>query len=162
MKRAQHRPTHRPLYSWFDVMMASPTEPMDEARRQHQLTCMWAGLAALETEPEPSTNDWRVCSDAVNLLETLVLQGYVQDSSGLLMDAITALALAGKRHRKGLPLRLDGPGMAALRAALLDYTELLATLPHRTMVQCHIATERRIYAIHSGRKQPHDVELIDI
>lgn len=162
MKRAQQHRPHRTFYSWFDVMMASPTEPMDEARRQHQLTCMWAGLAALETAPEPTTNDWRVCSDAVNLLETLVTQGQVQDSSGLLMDAITALAMAGKRHRQGLPLRLDGPGMAAVRAVLLDYTEIVATLPHRTMVLSHIATERRIRAIHSGRKQPHDIEVIDL
>ena len=156
------RPHHRPLYSWFDVLMASDTEPMDEARRQHQLTCMWTGLAALETAPEPTTNDWRVCSDAVNLLETLVTQGYVQDSSGLLMDAITALAMAGKRYRQGHALRLDGPGIAAVRAVLVDYSEILATLPHRAMVQCHIATERRIHAIHSGRKQPHDVEVIDL
>lgn len=143
--------------------MASPTEPMPEAKRLHHLGIMWAGLAALQTEATPTTDHWRVVSDAVNLMETLVRQGKLADESGLLDDAVAALANAGKRHLKtGAAIRLDGPGIAATRAVLHDYEAALHGLSHRAMLQCHLATERRIRAIHSGKAQPHDVEVVDL
>jgi hypothetical protein len=124
---------------------------------------MWQGLRALETDASPTTNDWRVCSDAVNLMETLVLEmGVCTDASGLLNDAVTALALAGKRHRAGNQLRMDGSGIQAVRAVLEDYATLLDQLPHRTVVRCHRLTEQRIRNILRGKAQPHDVEIIDL
>lgn len=149
-------------YSALDILMASPTEPTPADKRRHQLSRMWQGLAALETAPTPSTNDWRVCSDAVNLLETLVDMGVCEDSSGLLMDAITALAQAGQRHMKGQPLRLSGHGMQAVRAVLEDYAAVLEQIPHRTALEAHRRTERRIHEISSGRRRPHDVEVMNL
>lgn len=152
----------KPTYTMLDEMIASPTEPTLPATRRHQLTRMWEGLRSIELAPAPSTEDWRVCSDAVNLMETLVSMGEVEDSSGLLNDAITALALAGKRHLKGGAIRLDALGIQAVRAILEDYAAVLALLPARTMVSCHRKTERRLRDILAGKKQPHDVEVIDI
>lgn len=149
-------------YSLLDVMMASPVEPLPDSHRVHQLTRMYGGLHAIETAPEPTTDDWRVCSDAVNLMETLVDMGIVEDSSGLLMDAITALALAGKRHRAGGPIRLDAPGIKAVRAVLEDYAAVLDQVPARTMLQAHRQTEKRIHEILQGRKRPHDCEVMDL
>ena len=98
-------------YTLFDVMLASPSEPLQEHLRRHQLTRMHGGLEAMEKAPSPTTEDWRVVSDAVNLMETLVNNGpwldcdgdsvEITDASGLLADAITALAMAGKRHKAG-------------------------------------------------------------
>lgn len=148
------------IYSMFDELMASPMEPLATEKRQHQLLRMYQGLASLETSPEPSTEDWRLCSDAVNLMETLVLEMKVcEDTTGLLMDAITALAKAGQRSKAGGVIRLDGAGMQALRAVLSDYADLLEMLPARTMVRCHRLTEKRIHDILEGRKRPHDVEI---
>jgi hypothetical protein len=63
---------------------------------------MYEGLAAMEKAPSPTTDDWRVVSDAVNLMETLIETMQVcEDSSGLLMDAITAMAHAGRRNLAG-------------------------------------------------------------
>jgi hypothetical protein len=149
-------------YNILDEMLASPTQPTPERSRVHQLTVMWQGLQAIETAPNPTTNDWRVCSDAVNLMETLVVQGVVEDASGLLIDAITALAMAGKRHVAGGHIRLDALGIQAVRAVLEDYAACLDALPHRTMVRCHRATERRIREILKGRMKPHDVEVVDL
>jgi len=59
-------------YTIMDELMASPTHPLPEKSRLHQLTVMWQGLAALETAPHPTKNDWRVVSDAVNLMETFI------------------------------------------------------------------------------------------
>lgn len=159
MKKKRH-PNLVKQYTMLDEMMASPTEPLSAEKRQHQLLRMYQGLASLETSPEPSTEDWRLCSDAVNLMETLVLEMKVcEDTTGLLMDAITALAKAGKRHMAGGPIRLDGAGIQAVRAVLSDYADVLEVLPARTMVRCHRLTEKRIHDILEGRKRPHDVEI---
>lgn len=148
------------IYSIFDELMASPTEPLATEKRQYQLLRMYEGLRALEIAPEPSTEDWRVVSDAVNLMETLILEMKIcEDTSGLLMDAITAMAKAGQRHMAGGHIRLDGAGIQAVRAVLSDYADVLEVLPARTMVRCHRLTEKRILDILHGRLRPHDVEI---
>jgi len=76
------------------------------------------------------------------------------------MDAITALAEAGKRHTQGKPLRLSGAGIQAVRAVLEDYASAIDVLPARTMIRAHRLTERRLIGIMAGRKMPHDVEII--
>jgi hypothetical protein len=144
-------------YTMLDAMLASPTEPMSEKQRRHQLTRMWSGLAGLETSAEPTRDDWAVCSDAVNLMETLIQTGKVEDGGGLLMDAITALAQAGQRSFAGKPIRLDGAGMQAVRAILEDYAMVLESLPARTMIHCHRLTEQRLQSILRGHKKAHDV-----
>jgi len=152
------------MYTLLDELMASPSEPLPEAWRTHQLTRMYDGLRQLETAAEPKPDDWRVVSDAVNLVETLVLEMKVcQDENNLLMDAITALAVAGQRNkREGKPIRLDGPGIQAVRSILQDYSDLLSTLPARTMIRCHRLTEKRIRDILKGRRRPHDVEICNL
>lgn len=162
-KSGKRKQPQRPkTYTVFDELLASPTEPMPAEYRTHQLTRMYEGLHSLEKADQPGTDDWRVVSDAVNMLETLVVEMKVcDDDSGLLMDAVRALAVAGQRHkREGKPIRLDGPGIQAVRAVLASYAELLEVLPARTMYRCHRLTEKRIHAILAGRTRPHDVEII--
>ena len=149
-----------PTYTQLDVMLASSTEPMPEPKRRHQLTRMWGGLAAIERAAAPSTDDWRVCSDAVNLMESLVAAGWVDDAQGLLADAVQALAQAGRRHLAGHAIRLDAAGIQAVRAVLEDYATALAQIDHRSMLYAHRATEARIWEIQRGRKRPHDVEVM--
>jgi len=153
---------HQSTYSVLTELFASPTAPMPAASRLHQLTRMWQGLVAMETATKPTTDDWRVVSDAVNLMETLAELGYVRDTDGLLLDAIAAMAMAGKRHTAGQNLRLDGQGIQAIRGVLEDYAQALEQLSHRTMVQCHRLTEKRIREILNGRKRAHDIEVVDL
>jgi hypothetical protein len=163
-KSGKRKPAARRLmsYTHWDELMASASEPLPQDHRTYQLTRMYQGLHALETDAEPGTEDWRVVSDAVNMLETLVVEMQVcEDASGLLMDAIRGLALAGQRNkREGKPIRLDGPGIQAVRSVLANYAELIDVLPARTMIRCHRLTEKRIHAILDGRKRPHDVEIV--
>lgn len=160
MKRAKP-PTKATTYTWFDALMASPTEPMPQEKRHYQLIRMWQALADIEKAPAPTTEDWRVVSDAVNLVETLVVDMKIcEDASGLLNDAVAAMASAGRRYRQHGTIRLDATGIQAVRAVLEDYAAALDILPHRTMVQCHMRTEKRIRAIFDGKKQPHDVEVM--
>lgn len=159
MKR-KPKPTYIYTYTQWDLLLASPTEPMPEASRRHQLTRMWGGLAAIERGANPSTDDWRVCSDAVNLMESLVTAGWVQDAHGLLADAVQALALAGRRHLAGGAIRLDAAGIQAVRGVLEDYAAALEQIDHRSMLFAHRRTEARIREIHAGRKRAHDVEVM--
>lgn len=159
MKR-KPKPNYLYTYTQWDLLFASPTEPMPEASRRHQLTRMWGGLVAIERGAQPSTDDWRVCSDAVNLMESLVTAGWVDDAQGLLTDAVQALAQAGRRHLAGHAIRLDAAGIQALRAVLEDYAAALEQIDHRSMLYAHRMTEARIREIHAGRKQPHDVEVM--
>lgn len=159
-------------YTLVDELLASPRAPLPDKSRMHQLTVMWQGLAAMETGANPTNNDWRVVSDAVNLMETFVNNGPwpdctgalydIPDPTGLLNDAVKALALAGQRKWAGGALRLDGPGIQAARAVLENYADLLDVLPHRTVVRCHRMTERRMLKIMHGIKQAHDVEVMAI
>lgn len=148
-------------YTMMDELLASPRTPLPERARLHQLTKMWQGLAAMETSTTPTNNDWRVVADAVNLMETLVKDMAIcEDATGLLPDAVRALALAGQRKWAGGALRLDGPGIQAVRAVLENYADLLALLPHRVVVQCHRITERRMRKIMHGVRQPGDVQVV--
>lgn len=150
-------------YNLIDELMASPSDPLPLAKRSHQVTRMLEGLASIERADAPSTEDWRLCSDAVNLMETLVVEQKVaEDAQGLLSDAIAALAAAGRRHQGGMPIRLDGPGIRAVRAVLEDYAALLDVLPARTVIRAHRLTERRIAAILAGRRRPHDIEVLQL
>lgn len=171
-KRKQPKTVYVYRYTLMDVIMASPSIPLPEELRRHQLTRMHGGLEAMEKAPAPTTDDWRVVSDAVNIMETLVNNGpwldcdgdpvEITDASGLLQDAVTAMAMAGKRHKSGGNIRLDGSGIQAVRAVLEDYRDLLEALPARTMIKAHRETERRIHEILAGKKKPHDVEIMDL
>lgn len=160
MKRRQRQ--QAPTYTLIDELAASPTEPLPAAFRVNQLTRMWQGLAALETAPAPTKDDWRVVSDAVNLMESLVEMQALDDGQGLLQDAVAGMALAGKRAMRGATIRLDGPGIRAVRAILEDYAEAIAVLPARVMMRAHRKTEARIREITTGRRRPHDVEVVDL
>ena len=162
-RRKHAAPVFVYTYSPIDLLLASPTEPMPLTFRTHQLSKMHEGLRAMQRDAQPTTEHWRVCSDAINLMETLVLDMQVAtDPGGLLNDAVTAMALAGNRHRSHGQIRLDGPGIQAVSAVLDDYAALLDVLPERVVKAAHRRTEQRLQDILKNRQQPNDVEVIDL
>ena len=142
----KHKPNRRASthYGPWHVMLASPDKPMQPSRYRHQLTRMHLAMASITSGESPTDEDWRLIADAVNLVETLVLQGVAQDESGLLHDAITAMAEAYRADQDSARMRLTGPGLAAIRAVLADWGTCLEQLPERTVIEAHIATDRRI------------------
>jgi uncharacterized protein YyaL (SSP411 family) len=153
MKKNRDRPT----YSHWDLLMASATEPIPKAKQRHHLLKMYEGLRSLEQAEAPTFHDWIACSDAVNMMETLTEMGVCSDASGLLNDAIKALAEAGERYKKHNVLRLTGEGIAALRAVLEDYAEVITSVPARTLMQCHVRTEARFRDLLAGRGRKDDI-----
>ena len=160
MKKRTRQPAF--TFTLLHEMCASPVLPLPEDWQRTQLTSMWDGLAQMTTGEAPGKDDWRVLSDAVNLMEMMVEIKEVEDNQGLLLDAITALAQAGERTYKGLPLRLSGPGLQAVRAVLEDYSAVMKVLPARTMIRCHRLTERRVHAIQQSRSKSHDVCVVAV
>lgn len=174
-QRKQHRGTHRPgtwaatPYTLLDELAASTTTPLPEAMRTYQLNRMQQGLAALETQAAALAEDWRVCSDAVNLMETLVncgpwatYQGQlvdVVDSSGLLSDAVEAMVQVIR-----LPVgKAPPPGLLhSVRMVLEDYAAAIEMLSHRSMVRCHRMTAKRIMGILRGDKKDGDVVVVSV
>ena len=164
-RNAANEARRRPTYTLLDVLQASATQPLPQAKRTHQLTRMWQGLRALELDAAPTPDDWRVVSDAVNLLETMVVDMRVaEDASGLLPDAVRAMAIAGARHvDEGKRLGLGGADIITLRAVLEDYAEMLGTLPHRTAIRAHRLTERRVWDVLDGKDtRAGDVRVVGV
>ena len=144
-------------YTLMDEMMASTTQPLPAQKIRHQLSRMYSGLHSLETADRPTMDDWQVVSDAVNMLETFVEKGICEDQTGLLSDAVSALAMAGRRHFEHGVIRLDAKGIATIRAVLEDYAGLIEILPARVMIHCHRKTEKRLHDMILGKAKPHDV-----
>jgi uncharacterized protein YyaL (SSP411 family) len=147
-------------YSTLDVLMSSPDKPTPEFRQRHQLTRMWEGLRALEQDEHPKIDDWTVVADAVNMMETFVVMGVVEDADNAIQDAMEALKEAGKRFTAGNPLRLDGNGIQAIRGLLEDYRDVIAQIPERTLITAHRKTEKRLHEILDNKTQPHDVRFV--
>jgi len=130
--------TNTPMvYSKMHELLASPSQPMPIENRRHQRMRLADALHELMHAPTPGkvvASHWRGCDGA---------PVEIGDASGLLQDAITAMAKAGQRMLDGKPMRLDGPGIEAVRAVTDDYLTALDALPARTMVRCHRSTEKR-------------------
>lgn len=159
----------RMTYSLMDEIMAPKDKPLPEFKIRHQLSRMYQGLRSLETDEKPSVTDWEIVSDAVNMLEMLTtLNGgwwldcdgdkvQIKDHSGLLSDAVSAMAHAGRRHIEYGVIRLDAKGIATVRGVLEDYAALVEIMPARVMIHCHRKTEKRLQEIIQGKAKPHDV-----
>ena len=147
----------RHTYTMLDVMLASTTDPMPADKRIYQSTHIEQALHAIQSSQNPDKGDWQLLSDAVNLSETLVQMGELNDDSGLLGVAVQSMARAAERHKRGHPIRLDGEGLAAVQSIVEAYTDAIRYLPHRVMLVCHRATETRIWDILNNKTQAHDV-----
>lgn len=163
MTRRKYKPMRARTYTLIDELLASGVKPLPLAKRTSHVERITESLASIERGEAPTTDDWRVCSDAVNYMETLVLEmRLAEDRDGLLLDAITALAAAGRRHAGGMPIRLDGPGIRAVRAVVEDYAAILDEVPERFVIRCHRLTEQRIRAIQRGKTRAHDVQVVGL
>jgi len=149
-----------PTCNAMHVLLASPDKPTPEFRRRHQLTRMLEGLRALENDPDPKLDDWKVVSDAVNMMETFIVMEVVEDPDNLIEDAMDALREAGNRYNQGHPFRLSGKGIQACRGILQDYGDVIAQIPERTLVIAHRKTEQRIHDLLDGKALPHDVRFV--
>ena len=133
-------------YSFWDVLMADPYKPIPEEKRQRQLTRMYIALDQIEKGDKPTVDDLALVSDAVELTDRFYHDGMttleLDDRLAVkIVEARRALLDAYARHQSSAAIRLTGTGMQAVREVLSYYYQVLHTVPERTVIQLHRATE---------------------
>jgi hypothetical protein len=119
-------------YSHWDVLLASPTEPLPLKKRQYQMGLMLKALENCKTKP--SVQDIAALSTAVDLMETLRDMGHLEDNEKALEDAMIALM-----HEN-----LNDIEVRMFEGILEDYQMVMDNLPARTMIAAHRETEKRL------------------
>ena len=119
-------------YTHWDVLMASPTEPLPLKKRQYQMDLMRKSLENCKTKP--SIMDIGALATAVDLMTTLCDMGHLEDHDKALEDAMVALM---QDKFNDIEIRL-------LEGILEDYEMVMDNLPARTMITAHRATEKRL------------------
>lgn len=119
-------------YSHWDVLLASPTEPLPLKKRQYQMGLMLKALENCKTKP--SVHDIAALSTAVDLMETLRDMGHLEDNEKALEDAMIALM-----HEN-----LNDIEVRMFEGILEDYQMVMDNLPARTMIAAHRETEKRL------------------
>jgi len=146
-------------YSVMDAMLASPEHPMKEERRQYQLMVIRTALYSIERADNPSVDDWKIISQAINMMEMLVEMGFAKDEDGLIQDAIDSMAKAAQRYKDKNVMRFTGSEMNVIRGIVDDYQTMIENLDERTMIYCHRNTEMRLQNILKGKARPTDVRI---
>ena len=119
-------------YTHWDVLLASPTEPLPLKKRQYQMDLMRKALENCKTKP--SVKDIAALSTAVDLMSTLCDMGHLEDNEKALEDAMIALM---HENLNDIEVRMfDG--------ILEDYQMVMDNLPARTMIAAHRETEKRL------------------
>ena len=75
-------------YTHWDVLLASPTEPLPLKKRQYQMNLMRKALE--NCKAKPSVQDIAALATAVDLMDTLREMGHLEDSQKALEDAMIA------------------------------------------------------------------------
>ena len=119
-------------YTHWDVLLASPTDPLTFKKRQYQMNLMRKALENCKTSP--SAKDIAALATAVDLMDTLQDMGHLQDSEKLLEDAMIALT---QDTFNDIEIKL-------FEGILEDYQMVMDNLPARTMIAAHRATEKRL------------------
>ena len=122
-------------YTHWDVMLASPTDPLPEKKRKYQMNLMRNALENCKTKP--SVKDIAALSTAVDLMDTLRQMGHLEDAENALEDAMVALM---QDNLNDLEIKL-------FEGILEDDQTVMDNLPARVMIMAHRATEKRIERI---------------
>lgn len=156
-KKGPPRPVPGESYTLVDEMLASPSNPMPPADASERVRAAREHLAQIQTAPRPALMDWRVCAMVGNVIEIMLELGVVQDHQGLLPDAQEALKEASERALStGAPIRLTGRGLTSVTWLIDSFEEILALVPHRTMIRAFRETDKRMRMLDRGQRRPGD------
>lgn len=119
-------------YTLMDALLASTTEPLPIKKRDWQLGRMREAMERCKVKSEPK--DIKALSTAIDLMVTLQDMGYLEDTDKALEDGMVALM---QPNLNDLEVRM-------FEGILEDYQMVMETLPARTMISAHRATEKRL------------------
>lgn len=154
--KKHRKPVQSFNFTAMHELMADPINPVSPQLLGGHLARVNAALKSLAEDADPSRDAWRDLSDAVNILESLQVLGYINDEGQEIIKAKDAMGQAGARALEGGKLRLTGPGIATLRNLLDDYAEIVQALSARQFIKACRTTERRVREILRGVKNQGD------
>lgn len=140
-KRSAYRP--KPVIS--DPL--SLLRPADPKRRDAVLLRFLSSLDAMACGSHPGEEEWRDLSDAINTVQTLALSLQKLDAAEtmpIVNAAISAMVGAANRFKAGQSMRLDAPGLQAMRDVVDVYRQCLEGLTEREMAIAQAETQLRV------------------
>lgn len=140
------------FYTYADEMLASDVSPLHWRKKAATMQTLKDAISAVLYGNEPPQRwHWATIVDALNLTQSFIEFGYIDDPDGLHADLKNRLAKAGALflEKKVNQLRLDGLGAVALVEFQEGFEEMLSTLPARKVIKAYRNTDnycRRILA----------------
>lgn len=95
--------------------------PMPSTERMRVALKLLSAIDAIAAGRHPGKDDWNGICDAINVIDTLAVQGRVVVADGLISAAEQAMRDAARRHKEGRGMRFDGPGLQAVREVAGQY-----------------------------------------
>lgn len=141
-KRSTYRP--RPVHA-NPLMRLTKVEA---AGRELMLGRCYSAINAMQFGSMPGPDEWSDLSCAVNIVDTMVVGGKLVPAEVLpvLKDAQKALVRANRRYEAGHGMRLDAPGLTAVRAVMEVYEACLLGFTAREMADAVAATQLRMHS----------------
>lgn len=130
---------------WIGDWARSRTLP-NKAQRERKAIELLSCLDNLAAGSEPRPDDWRTLADVINVLETLSEQGALEIDKGALMQAQESMTSAMRRAKAGKALRLDGPGLDALRYCVTGWVEVMGSMTAGEQGKAALDTHKRLQA----------------
>lgn len=152
------RKAYRPKAVLTDPL--SLLRPADPARRNAVLLRFLSALESMARGEHPGEAEWRDVSDAINTVETLALTLRKLEATEVMpvvSTAIAAMVGAANRFKAGQGMRLDAPGLQALRQVIDVYRQCLEGLTEREMAMAQAETQRRVHQLLKTRNPTHEV-----
>lgn len=140
------------FYTYADEMLASDVSPLHWRKKAATMQTLKDAISAVLYGDEPPQRwHWVTIIDALNLTQSFIELGYIDDPDGLHADLKSRLGKAGALflEKKVNQLRLDGLGAVALVEFQEGFEEMLSTLPARKVIKAYRNTDnycRRILA----------------
>ena len=137
--------------------------PVAVAERERVMARFRSSLETMARGSSPTEEEWRDLSDVCNTLETLTLiqrKLAIDEVMPSVRSAVDAMVAAAKRYREGKGLRLDGPGLEAMREVLAIYEQCLEGFTEREMALAQQETQRRINALLRSKNPSSEVICI--
>ena len=155
------RSNYRPKSVLTDPL--SMLRPVSKERLAPVMLGFLTAIEAMRTGDHPGVDEWRSLSDAVNTVETLSIHQKKVDPAEVMPTvnaAIAAMVMASRRFKAGQGMRLDGPGLEALRDVIALYEQCATLFTEREMAMAQAETQRRVNELLRKRGHHPEVECI--
>lgn len=128
-------------------------QPADAGERSRLMSIFLTALEAMQNCRHPGEEEWRHLSDAINTVETLVLMGKLisEEVMPIVSAAIAGMVGASNRFKAGKGMRLDGPGLNAIRDVVGIYDQCLVGFTGLEMFQAQRKTQDRMSVLLRAR-----------